>query len=85
MHNDVLKLATIGLYKNKFPCTLLHDDMDASPALLAALCVSLFESYITRVEDSKQITYEKNFKNAFKKMLKDRHQYTSMVEIKNEL
>jgi hypothetical protein len=89
MRDDIIPLAMVGLYKDIYPCASLYkteteSGIDMSPVLLAALCISLFESYIYLVPDSEQITFEKCFKDAFTVMLKEKHKYTSTFNIEDD-
>lgn len=88
MDDRLQPLAVVGLYKDEYPCASLYkenlDELDMSPALVAALCVSLFESYMYLVPDNEQISYENCFKEAFDFMLKERHAYTSTFDMAND-
>ena len=85
----MLPLAIVGVYKNEYPCaTLLKErinDVEITPILVAALCVSLFESYMYLLPDSEQIEFETYFKDAFNVMLTQRHKYTSTFDIEDEV
>lgn len=85
----MLPLAVVGVFKDEYPCASLLkeniNDVEITPVLVAALCVSLFESYMYLIPDSEQIEFETYFKDAFNVMLSERHKYTSTFDVSDEV
>jgi hypothetical protein len=89
MVDNVTPLALVGIYKDSYPCASLYRDnieneTEMSPALIAALCISLFEAYMHLVPDNEQISFESCFKEAFDIMLNERHRYTSTFDVADD-
>ena len=69
-------LYEIGLIEpNMNPAVKVASKFAVCPTMLAALMVTLFETAIKDVEESKQIDFEKNFHKSFKLLMKTRHDY----------
>jgi hypothetical protein len=50
------------------------------PAMIAGMCVSIIDFMISRLEDHKQVEFEKEIINLFNLIVENRHDFTNKVD-----
>jgi hypothetical protein len=50
------------------------------PAIVAGMCVSIIDFMVSKLEDHKQLEFEKEILNLFNLIAENRHDFTSKVD-----
>jgi hypothetical protein len=50
------------------------------PAIVAGMCVSIIDFMVSRIEDHKQLEFEKEILNLFNLIVENRHDFTNKVD-----
>jgi hypothetical protein len=50
------------------------------PAIVAGMCVSIIDFMVSRIEDHKQLEFEKEILNLFNLIVENRHNFTNKVD-----
>ncbi len=50
------------------------------PAIVAGMCVSIIDFMVSKLEDHKQLEFEKEILNLFNLIVENRHDFTSKVD-----
>lgn len=70
----------VGLANEELPACRQVNTAKLDPAIVAGMCVSIIDFTISKIEDSKQIEFEKEILNLFNYIVENRHGITSRTE-----
>jgi len=70
----------VGLANEELPACRQINTAKLDPAIVAGMCVSIIDFTISKIEDSKQIEFEKEILNLFNYIVENRHGITSRTE-----
>jgi len=70
----------VGLANDELPACRQINTAKLDPAIVAGMCVSIIDFTISKIEDSKQIEFEKEILNLFNYIVENRHGITSRTE-----
>lgn len=82
MNDRYKQIFSVGVVDDQMPASMVAGECEnMNAAMLAGMLVSMLESVLSRIEDSKQIEFEKNTVDLFNYMVDARHPYTSVIPI----
>jgi hypothetical protein len=70
----------VGLANSEMPACRQLNTASLDPAMVAGMCVSIVDFVVSKVEDNKQIDFEKEIINLFNFIVENRHSITSKTQ-----
>lgn len=75
-----LPVFEVGITNDDMPACRQLNRASIDPAIAAGMCVSIVDSIISKIEDSKQIEFEKEMISLFNFIVENRHGITSKTQ-----
>ena len=75
-----LPVFEVGIVDEQLPACRQINTASLDPAIVAGMCVSIIDFMISKLEDDKQLEFEKEILNLFNLIVENRHSFTSMVD-----
>lgn len=75
-----LPVFEVGVVNDEMPACRQINTAKLDPAIVAGMCVSIIDFTVSKIEDSKQIEFEKEILNLFNFIVENRHSVTSKTE-----
>jgi hypothetical protein len=75
-----LPVFEVGIVNNEMPACRQVNSASLDPAIIAGMCVSIIDFMISKLEDHKQLEFEKEILNLFNLIIENRHSFTSKVD-----
>ena len=72
-----LPVFEVGVVNDEMPACRQINTAKIDPAIVAGMCVSIIDFTVSKIEDSKQIEFEKEILNLFNFIAQNRHGITS--------
>jgi hypothetical protein len=70
----------VGVVNDEMPACRQINTASLDPAMIAGMCVSIIDFMISRLEDHKQLEFEKEIINLFNLIVENRHIFTNRVD-----
>ncbi len=70
----------VGVVNDEMPACRQINTASLDPAMIAGMCVSIIDFMISRLEDHKQLEFEKEIINLFNLIVENRHNFTNRVD-----
>jgi len=70
----------VGLANDELPACRQINTAKLDPAIVAGMCVSIIDFMVSKLEDHKQLEFEKEILNLFNLIVENRHDFTSKVD-----
>lgn len=74
-----LPVFEVGIVDDALPACRQVNTASLDPAIAAGMCVSIIDFMISKIEDHKQIDFEKEVVRLFNEMVENRHDFTSQL------
>lgn len=78
--NSFLPVFEVGVVNDEMPACRQINTASLDPAMIAGMCVSIIDFMISRLEDHKQLEFEKEIINLFNLIVENRHNFTNRVD-----
>lgn len=75
-----LPVFEVGIVNEELPACRQINTASLDPAIVAGMCVSIIDFMVSRLEDHKQLEFEKEILNLFNLIVENRHDFTSKVD-----
>ena len=75
-----LPVFEVGIVNNEMPACRQVNSASLDPAIIAGMCVSIIDFMVSKLEDYKQLEFEKEILNLFNLIIENRHSFTSKVD-----
>jgi len=75
-----LPVFEVGVVNDEMPACRQINTAKIDPAIVAGMCVSIIDFTVSKIEDSKQIEFEKEILNLFNFIVENRHSVTSRTD-----
>ena len=75
-----LPVFEVGIVNDEMPACRQINTAKIDPAIVAGMCVSIIDFTVSKIEDSKQIEFEKEILNLFNFIVENRHSVTSRTD-----
>ncbi len=75
-----LPVFEVGIVNDEMPACRQINTASLDPAMIAGMCVSIIDFMISRLEDHKQVEFEKEIINLFNLIVENRHDFTNKVD-----
>jgi hypothetical protein len=75
-----LPVFEVGVVDEQLPACRQINTASLDPAIIAGMCVSIIDFMISKLEDHKQLEFEKEILNLFNLIVENRHDFTSKVD-----
>lgn len=75
-----LPVFEVGVVNDEMPACRQINTASLDPAMIAGMCVSIIDFMISRLEDHKQLEFEKEIINLFNLIVENRHNFTNRVD-----
>jgi len=75
-----LPVFEVGIVNEELPACRQINTASLDPAIVAGMCVSIIDFMISRLEDHKQLEFEKEIINLFNLIVENRHDFTNRVD-----
>jgi len=75
-----LPVFEVGIVNNEMPACRQINTASLDPATTAGMCVSIIDFVISKIEDNKQIEFEKEILNLFNFIVENRRSITSKTK-----
>ena len=74
-----LPVFEVGIVDEQLPACRQINTASLDPAIVAGMCVSIIDFMVSKLEDHKQLEFEKEILNLFNFIVENRHDFTSKV------
>jgi hypothetical protein len=82
MNDRYKQVFSVGVLDGEMPASMVSGHIDnMNPAILAGMLISVLDSVLTTIDDSRQIEFEKSTVDLFNYMIDARHAYTSVIPL----
>jgi hypothetical protein len=78
--NTFLPVFEVGIVNDEMPACRQISTAKIDPAIVAGMCASIIDFTISKLEDSKQIEFEREILNLFNFIVENRHAVTSSTK-----
>jgi hypothetical protein len=75
-----LPVFEVGIVDEQMPACRQINTASLDPAIVAGMCVSIIDFMVSKLEDHKQLEFEKEILNLFNLIVENRHDFTSKVD-----
>ena len=75
-----LPVFEVGIVNEELPACRQINTASLDPAIVAGMCVSIIDFMVSKLEDHKQLEFEKEILNLFNLIVENRHDFTSKVD-----
>ncbi len=75
-----LPVFEVGIVDEQLPACRQINTASLDPAIVAGMCVSIIDFMVSKLEDHKQLEFEKEILNLFNLIVENRHDFTSKVD-----
>lgn len=75
-----LPVFEVGIVDQELPACRQVNTASLDPAIVAGMCVSIIDFMVSKLEDHKQLEFEKEILNLFNLIVENRHDFTSKVD-----
>lgn len=75
-----LPVFEVGIVNDEMPACRQINTASLDPAIVAGMCVSIIDFMVSRIEDHKQLEFEKEIINLFNLIVENRHDFTNRVD-----
>ena len=75
-----LPVFEVGIVDQELPACRQINTASLDPAIVAGMCVSIIDFMVSKLEDHKQLEFEKEILNLFNLIVENRHDFTSKVD-----
>jgi hypothetical protein len=75
-----LPVFEVGIVDEQLPACRQINTASLDPAIVAGMCVSIIDFMVSKLEDHKQLEFEKEILNLFNLIVENRHNFTSKVD-----
>jgi hypothetical protein len=75
-----LPVFEVGIVDEQMPACRQINTASLDPAIVAGMCVSIIDFMVSKLEDHKQLEFEKEILNLFNLIAENRHDFTSKVD-----
>jgi len=75
-----LPVFEVGIVNDEMPACRQINTASLDPAIVAGMCVSIIDFMVSRIEDHKQLEFEKEILNLFNLIVENRHNFTNKVD-----
>ena len=75
-----LPVFEVGIVNQELPACRQVNTASLDPAIVAGMCVSIIDFMVSKLEDHKQLEFEKEILNLFNLIVENRHDFTSKVD-----
>ena len=75
-----LPVFEVGIVNQELPACRQINTASLDPAIVAGMCVSIIDFMVSKLEDHKQLEFEKEILNLFNLIVESRHDFTSKVD-----
>jgi len=75
-----LPVFEVGVVNDEMPACRQINTAKIDPAIVAGMCVSIIDFTVSKIEDSKQIEFEKEILDLFNFIVENRHSVTSRTD-----
>jgi len=75
-----LPVFEVGIVDQELPACRQINTASLDPATVAGMCVSIIDFMVSKLEDHKQLEFEKEILNLFNLIVENRHDFTSKVD-----
>jgi hypothetical protein len=75
-----LPVFEVGVVDEQLPACRQINTASLDPAIVAGMCVSIIDFMVSKLEDHKQLEFEKEILNLFNLIVENRHDFTSKVD-----
>jgi hypothetical protein len=75
-----LPVFEVGIVNDEMPACRQINTASLDPAIVAGMCVSIIDFMVSRIEDHKQLEFEKEILNLFNLIVENRHDFTNKVD-----
>lgn len=75
-----LPVFEVGIVNEELPACRQINTASLDPSMVAGMCVSIIDLMVSRLEDHKQLEFEKEILNLFNLIVEKRHDFTSKVD-----
>ena len=74
-----LPVFEVGIVDQELPACRQINTASLDPAIVAGMCVSIIDFMVSKLEDHKQLEFEKEILNLFNLIVENRHDYTNQI------
>ena len=75
-----LPVFEVGIVNQELPACRQINTASLDPAIVAGMCVSIIDFMVSKLEDHKQLEFEKEILNLFNLIVENRHDFTNKVD-----
>jgi hypothetical protein len=75
-----LPVFEVGIVDEHLPACRQINTASLDPAIVAGMCVSIIDFMVSKLEDHKQLEFEKEILNLFNLIVENRHDFTRKVD-----
>jgi hypothetical protein len=75
-----LPVFEVGIVDEQLPACRQINTASLDPAIVAGMCVSIIDFMVSKLEDHKQLEFEKEILNLFNLIVENRHDFTNKVD-----
>lgn len=75
-----LPVFEVGVVDEQLPACRQINTASLDPAIVAGMCVSIIDFMVSKLEDHKQLEFEKEILNLFNLIVENRHDFTNKVD-----